>query len=63
MVTEYPLACNNLANEAEIIPFPSEEATPPVTKMYLAGEGMVFLKFAKSKQNQASEKVKCLTSY
>jgi hypothetical protein len=24
-----------LANEAAIIPFPSEELTPPVTKMYL----------------------------
>lgn len=35
MVVEYPLACNNLAKEAEIIPFPSDEATPPVTKTYL----------------------------
>jgi len=24
-----------LANEAAIIPFPKEEVTPPVTKMYL----------------------------
>ncbi len=37
MVTEYPLACNNFAKDAEIIPFPSEEVTPPVTKIYLVG--------------------------
>ena len=35
MVTLYPLACSNLAREAEIIPFPSDDVTPPVTKMYL----------------------------
>lgn len=35
MVTLKPLACNSLASEAEIIPFPSEEVTPPVTKIYL----------------------------
>jgi hypothetical protein len=34
MVTEYPLAWSNLAKEAEIIPFPKEEVTPPVTKTY-----------------------------
>jgi len=34
MVTEYPLACNNLARDAEIIPFPREEVTPPVTNTY-----------------------------
>jgi hypothetical protein len=34
MVTAYPLACNNLANEAEMIPFPKEDVTPPVTKIY-----------------------------
>ena len=33
MVTEKPLACRSLANDAEIIPFPKEEVTPPVTKM------------------------------
>jgi hypothetical protein len=36
MVTRSPLACNNLANEADIMPFPNEEVTPPVTKMYFA---------------------------
>ena len=35
MVTEYPRAFNNLAMDAEMIPFPREEATPPVTKIYL----------------------------
>ncbi len=30
------LACNNFASEAAIIPFPNDEVTPPVTKMYLA---------------------------
>jgi hypothetical protein len=34
VVTEYPLAFSNFEIEAEIIPFPSEEETPPVTKMY-----------------------------
>ena len=35
MVTEIPLACNNLPREAEMIPFPNEDVTPPVTKIYL----------------------------
>lgn len=35
MVTRYPRACSNLASEAAIIPFPKEELTPPVTKIYL----------------------------
>ncbi len=38
MVTEYPRACNNLAKEAPIIPFPKEEVTPPVTKIYLVDD-------------------------
>jgi hypothetical protein len=36
MVTLRPLACSNLASDAAIIPLPSEEVTPPVTKMYFA---------------------------
>jgi hypothetical protein len=32
----YPLACNNLAKDAEIIPLPKDDVTPPVTKMYFA---------------------------
>src|SRR5947207_15321615 len=35
MVTRSPLACNNLASEAETIPFPNDEVTPPVTNTYL----------------------------
>jgi hypothetical protein len=35
MVTEKPLACKSLASDAAIIPFPSDEVTPPVTKMNL----------------------------
>ena len=34
MVTLYPLDCNSLANDADMIPLPKEEVTPPVTKMY-----------------------------
>ena len=34
MVTRYPLACSNLANDAAMIPLPNEDDTPPVTKMY-----------------------------
>jgi hypothetical protein len=37
MVTAYPRACNSLASEADIIPFPNEEATPPVTNIYFVG--------------------------
>jgi hypothetical protein len=33
-VVEKPLACISLAIEAVIIPFPSDEVTPPVTKIY-----------------------------
>ena len=33
IVTLKPLDWSNLANEADIIPFPKEELTPPVTKI------------------------------
>jgi hypothetical protein len=36
MVAVNPLACNNFAREAAIIPLPNEDVTPPVTKIYLA---------------------------
>jgi hypothetical protein len=36
MVTRIPLACNSFARDAAMIPFPKEEVTPPVTKIYLA---------------------------
>ena len=35
MVTLNPLACSNLAKDAETMPLPNDEVTPPVTKMYL----------------------------
>lgn len=35
MVVRYPLACNNLAKDAAMIPLPRDELTPPVTKIYL----------------------------
>jgi hypothetical protein len=35
MVTEYPLDWSNFAKEAEMIPLPRDEVTPPVTKMNL----------------------------
>lgn len=43
MVTENPLDCKSLASEAETMPLPNEEATPPVTKIYfvLRGEEVV----------------------
>jgi len=34
MVTFNPLDCKILAKDAETIPFPSDEVTPPVTKIY-----------------------------
>ncbi|MDG1797637.1 MAG: hypothetical protein P8H35_03630 [Flavobacteriales bacterium] len=30
-----PLACKSFAREAETIPFPRDEVTPQVTKIYL----------------------------
>ena len=35
MVTLNPLAWSSLAREAETIPLPRDEVTPPVTKIYL----------------------------
>jgi hypothetical protein len=34
VVVEKPLACKSLAMEAVMIPFPSDEVTPPVTNIY-----------------------------
>jgi hypothetical protein len=51
MVTEKPLACNNLASEAEIIPLPREEVTPPVTKMYLTMLWICVVTGCKGKRN------------
>ena len=44
MVTVKPLACNSIPKEAEMIPFPRDDVTPPVTNMYLAEEVMDSLK-------------------
>jgi hypothetical protein len=38
MVTDSPLPCKSIAREEEIIPFPSEEVTPPVINMYLVDD-------------------------
>jgi hypothetical protein len=38
MVALKPLACKSLAKEAAIMPFPREEVTPPVIKIYLVVE-------------------------
>jgi hypothetical protein len=37
MVTRSPRSTSRRPSEAAAIPFPSEETTPPVTKMYLVG--------------------------
>ena len=43
MVMSKPLACSSLPIDDEIIPLPSEEATPPVTKMYLVSATILIL--------------------
>lgn len=35
IVILYPLACKSLPIDEDIIPFPSDETTPPVTNIYL----------------------------
>ena len=42
MVTEKPRDYSSLPSEAEMIPLPNEDVTPPVTKMYF-GFPIVFL--------------------
>lgn len=37
MVTAYPLEVNSFPSDAEIIPLPNEDVTPPVTKIYFVG--------------------------
>jgi len=36
-LTEYPESCNNFAIEAEEIPLPKPDITPPVTNTYFRG--------------------------
>src|SRR6187431_1775272 len=50
MVTRSPLACNNFASEAEIIPFPNDEVTPPVTNTYLDISLVLVLKILLARQ-------------
>jgi hypothetical protein len=38
-----PRACNNFANEADMIPLPSEDVTPPVTNIYFVFDKPVIL--------------------
>ena len=33
-----PLAVNNFPRDAEMIPFPKDDVTPPVTNMYFTGD-------------------------
>ncbi len=40
MVTLNPLDWSNLPSEAAMIPFPKEEVTPPVIKMYFVCEAI-----------------------
>jgi hypothetical protein len=47
MVTEYPLDCRSLAKDAETMPFPRDEVTPPVTKIYFVGNVLIPLYFFK----------------
>jgi hypothetical protein len=44
MVTEKPLDWRSLANDAEIIPLPSDEVTPPVTNIYLVVDNVTVFK-------------------
>lgn len=51
MVTENPRDCNNLANDAEIMPLPKDEVTPPVTNIYLVvANFLLFYKFNKQQK-------------
>ena len=43
MVTLNPLAWRSFAKEAEIIPFPKEELTPPVTKINFDFDHQIFV--------------------
>jgi hypothetical protein len=45
IVTERPLASNNFPKDAETIPFPSEDVTPPVTNIYFVGEDLLIRLF------------------
>ena len=42
IVTSIPLLSRRAPNEAEVIPFPREETTPPVTNINLVDEFPIF---------------------
>lgn len=46
MVTLKPRAWRSLAREAAMMPYPNDEVTPPVTKMYLV---IIFLWISKGR--------------
>lgn len=43
MVTLYPRACSNFPREEDSIPFPNEETTPPVTKIYFVSATIILV--------------------
>ena len=47
MVTENQRDCSSLAKDAQRMPFPKEEVTPPVTKIYLVIDKFDALRGAK----------------
>ena len=59
MVIAKPLACKSFAKEAAIMPFPKEEVTPPVTKMYFVIINLiVMLRDAKVEENNEELRIK-----
>ena len=50
-----PRACNNFPIDAAIMPLPSEEATPPVTKIYLVSATSLRIKLVWMPRNCVSE--------
>lgn len=64
-VTLYPLESNSFATDAEIIPLPNDDTTPPVTNMYLVSIVNMYLIFyinqtAKIEKNQITWCIKRL---
>ena len=60
MVTDKPLDCKSLPSDAEMIPLPREEVTPPVTKIYLTMDWLMLLrdtKVIKKAEEKAKAKV------
>ena len=49
IVTRYPRAFSRQATDEEIIPLPSEDTTPPVTKIYFVSTRIGFYYFQTAK--------------